>query len=385
MSVASVSASNQDQDEVISPEPDVDVDDGFDDGNGANSDTGGDDDYDDRPAPRRRKRPCPSSAVISASVRHRVRNAASNECWLCGLNGRHVAHILGKADIALVCDPRPPPHRPQTKTNRSQFQTYKAQGLLHMPTIHAIDNLIYLCAGCHDGFDERVPVWAFLPVDLDTIITTEVDFHRARDTAAANGTLLRRPPPTIIPNLPYARYQIRPKAIFDHVFLDRPIRNWIGSPIAVILRSVGIAAGQTRLPATVGGLPGDVSLKLQHLLHLFATPPPEPTPVAPVPRPLRVVSTTPVSDKQRRNIPSRRIPRSGPSQHPQVRPSETDSTSNPDTKRKKVAATSGTVRQGEVRRRRRGNGGVRFGAHMTADMIRGWYVTTQVKGMNNSS
>lgn len=254
-----------------------------------------------------------------------------------------------------------------------------------MHTIHAIDNLIYLCAGCHHCFDERVPAWAFLPVDLDTITTTEVDFHRARDAAAANGVVLRRPTLTTIPNLRYARYQIRPKRIFDHVFLDVPTKNWIGSPTAVILRSVRTAAGQTRLPAAVGGLPADVSLKLQHLLHLYATPPPEVQNVSLIPRPLGVVATAPVGDRKRRKIPHRRT--TSP-QHPPAHPSEEDSSSNQDTKRKKVTATnspvSNPVWQREVRRRRRGNGTMMFGPHMTADMLSGLFAATQVKGIRNS-
>lgn len=73
----------------------------------------------------------------------------------------------------------------------------------------------------------------------------------------------------------------------------------MGGPTAVILRSVGIAAGQTRLPVAVGGLPTDVSLKLRHLLHLYATPPPEVQNISLILRPLRVVAMTPVDDKKR--------------------------------------------------------------------------------------
>ncbi|KAL0640660.1 hypothetical protein Q9L58_000330 [Maublancomyces gigas] len=355
MSASPASISDRDDDDFVS-EPEDDTE---------SVDPNGDDN-DDPPPSRGRKRLCPSSTVISTSVRNLVRGAASGECWLCGLTGCHVAHILGKADIAL-------------------FQTYKAQGLFNMHAIHAIDNLIYFCAGCHHCFDERVPAWAFLPVDLDTIITTEVDFHRARDAAAANGVVLRRPTLTTIPNLPYARYQTRPKRIFDHVFLDVPTKNWIGSPTAVILRNVRIAAGQTRLPAAVGGLPADVSLKLQHLLHLYATPPPEVQNVSLIPRPLGVVATASVGDKKRRKIPHRRTTSS---QHPPAHPSEEDSSSNQDTKRKKIAATnspvSNPVWQREVRRRRRGNGTMMFGPHMTADMLSGLFAATQVKGIRNS-
>lgn len=67
-----------------------------------------------------------------------------------------------------------------------------------------------------------------------------------------------------------------------------------------------------------------------------------------------------------RKIAHRRTTRSGPSQYPQTYPAEADSSSNPDTKWKKAAATNSTVRHGEVRRRRRGNRGIKFGAHMTA-------------------
>lgn len=243
-----------------------------------------------------------------------------------------------------------------------------------MPTIHAVDNLIFLCAGCHDGFDERVPVWAFLPVDLDAFITAEIAFQHARDTAAATGVLLRRPAPSTVPELPYARYQIRPKFIFTHVFLDNPIKTWVGSPIAVILRSASIVSGQERLPVAIGGLPADVALKLQQLLHLYAAPPPDAQGAAPIPRPLRVVAANPDSV----NTPNRPIATSGPSQHP---PSEAETV----TKGGKAAAARTAVRRRNARRRRRDDEYMAFGAHMTADMIRGWYVATRPSGTDSSA
>lgn len=146
-----------------------------------------------------------------------------------------------------------------------------------MTNLHTFENLMYLCAGCHSGFDERVPVWAFLPVDLDSFITTEEDFQHRRQEAANAGRLLRRPgPPKRTPNIPYRRYQIREGHLFTSVFSNVPVKNWAGSPIAAILRSASIVSGQARLdPVEKCGLPLDVATKFQRLLLLYGNPEPK--------------------------------------------------------------------------------------------------------------
>lgn len=50
----------------------------------------------DYPPPKRRKRLYIPSSIV---------NLASSECWLCGLAGKHVAHVIGTADKHLVSPP----------------------------------------------------------------------------------------------------------------------------------------------------------------------------------------------------------------------------------------------------------------------------------------
>lgn len=114
-------------------------------------------------------------------------------------------------------------------------------------------------------------MWAFLPVDLDSFIAAEEDFQRRRQEAADARHLLPRPgPPKRVPNIPYARYQIREEHLFTSIFLNHPIKNWAGSPIAAIVRSASIVSGQERLDADEKcGLPFDVARKFQYLLLLY--------------------------------------------------------------------------------------------------------------------
>lgn len=146
-----------------------------------------------------------------------------------------------------------------------------------MDSLHVIDNLILLCPGCHASFDERVPIWAFLPVDLGAFITREEAFQARRRSFANEGHFLRRPDPCEgkTPNLQYRRYQIRLGHLLPGVFA-KPVKSWHGNPIAAILRSQSIVSGITRLdPDTQCGLPDDVALQLQKLLFLYATPAPK--------------------------------------------------------------------------------------------------------------
>lgn len=106
MSAEAASPTGIDHDESLTPKPNDDAlvisEEDSESEDPENDDD--DDHYQEEPAPPppRKRRRCPSSAVLSASVKLRVREAASYECWLCGLNGRHVAHVVGKADIVLV-------------------------------------------------------------------------------------------------------------------------------------------------------------------------------------------------------------------------------------------------------------------------------------------
>lgn len=146
-----------------------------------------------------------------------------------------------------------------------------------MDNLHVIENLILLCPGCHGSFDERVPIWAFLPADLDTFIRREEAFHAQRLSYAAAGQPLARPDLCSgkTPNLQYRRYQIRLGHLLPGVFAE-PVKYWLGNPIATILRSQSIVSGITRLdPDTQCGLPDDVAKKLQHLLFLYSTPAPK--------------------------------------------------------------------------------------------------------------
>lgn len=146
-----------------------------------------------------------------------------------------------------------------------------------MDSLHVIENLILLCPGCHGSFDERVPIWAFLPVDLGSFIKREESFQHRRKYYADHGELFQRPDPwdDRTPNLPYRRYQIRLGHLLPGVFAQ-PVKSWHGNPIAAILRSQSIVSGITRLdPDTQCGLPDDVALQLQRLLFLYSLPVPK--------------------------------------------------------------------------------------------------------------
>lgn len=145
-----------------------------------------------------------------------------------------------------------------------------------MDSPNELQNLMFLCAGCHHGFHSRVPIWAFLPVDLDGFVVQEKAFHQARAHSASLGVPLCRPNPwNGKSSLQYGRYQIQPDYLPDAKFLAQPIKRWHGNPVVAILRSAGVIAGIPRLdPLTKGGLPEDVAHKLQELLLLYGVPPP---------------------------------------------------------------------------------------------------------------
>lgn len=146
-----------------------------------------------------------------------------------------------------------------------------------MDSLHSLENLIYLCYGCHGAFDERIPAWAFLPTPLTPFLTAELTFHAARSAAAASGVVLPRPPPEPNPTpLVYARYQIRRGHVFTQVFRKKPTRTWAGNPVAAIIRSASVLMGVQRLdPVRRCGIPDEVAETLQKLLWLYATPPPK--------------------------------------------------------------------------------------------------------------
>lgn len=50
---------------------------------------------------KRRKR-CASSTAVSVSVRARVIRTGGEKCWLCGMIGKHVAHVIAKSDRVMV-------------------------------------------------------------------------------------------------------------------------------------------------------------------------------------------------------------------------------------------------------------------------------------------
>lgn len=58
------------------------------------------------PARKRQRASCLSSAVVPAAVKRQVVNQANKRCWLCGQFGKHVAHVIAKADTILVSIPR---------------------------------------------------------------------------------------------------------------------------------------------------------------------------------------------------------------------------------------------------------------------------------------
>lgn len=135
-----------------------------------------------------------------------------------------------------------------------------------------MQNLMHLCGGCHSCFDARVPVWAFLPLNLSDFIARELEFQQNRTSAASRGIALPRPDPCEgkITNLLYGRYMIRDGYIATHPFVAQPTKRWRGNPLTAILRSASILAGVQRLdPRTKGGIPDDVARNFHRLLYLY--------------------------------------------------------------------------------------------------------------------
>lgn len=54
------------------------------------------------------------------------------------------------------------------------------------------NNLMLLCRGCSTGFDQRVPIWVFLPSDLDAFIAEELEFQVTRNACAQRGWQVER-------------------------------------------------------------------------------------------------------------------------------------------------------------------------------------------------
>lgn len=103
-----------------------------------------------------------------------VRIRENHKCWLCGSHGVHTAHVVARADAILL-------------------SSYIAQGLLPLDFgFHGLPNLMLLCAGCHHNFDVRIPIWTFLPSDLQGFVDSEREFHRLRAIAASSGIILQR-------------------------------------------------------------------------------------------------------------------------------------------------------------------------------------------------
>lgn len=55
----------------------------------------------------KRRKACPSSTAVSVSVKARVLRNYGEKCWLCGMVGKHVAHVIAKSDRVLVSNPIP--------------------------------------------------------------------------------------------------------------------------------------------------------------------------------------------------------------------------------------------------------------------------------------
>lgn len=74
-----------------------------------------------------------------------------------------------------------------------KFEAYCKQGVLTMsdPQRDA-NNFMLLCSGCSTNFDQRVPIWVFLPADLDTLIQEELEFHLTRKEYAEQGWEVER-------------------------------------------------------------------------------------------------------------------------------------------------------------------------------------------------
>lgn len=67
----------------------------------------------------------------------------------------------------------------------------------------------------------------------------------------------------------YMGYQIRSGYLFPGIFTGILAKPWPGSPLAAIVRTARVGAGNERVPVEEGGLPTDVTLKLQRLLLLY--------------------------------------------------------------------------------------------------------------------
>ncbi|KAL0630730.1 hypothetical protein Q9L58_010419 [Maublancomyces gigas] len=193
-----------------------------------------------------------SSTNISSATRNRVIASTGSLCWLCGVPGRHVAHVVPRSDQLI-------------------FNDLHASNLLTFPNLHSYRNLLYLCPNCHTGYDDRVPEWAFLPTDMDPFLAAEQAYHDLRRACFPIPIARPDPPNTGL----YTRYQIRRGMVLRRTFRERPTEEWWGSSVAAITRSASALCGIKRLSVTECGIPDAVAMKVQRLLLLYGAPDPE--------------------------------------------------------------------------------------------------------------
>lgn len=91
----------------------------------------------------------------------------------------------------------PEPSRSFTDVGPNWSSNSQGQaGLLHTNNIKELQNLIYLCGGCHHAFDTRLPIWSSVPVAFGHFIAQESALHQARAHTVSIGDSAIPPAPT---------------------------------------------------------------------------------------------------------------------------------------------------------------------------------------------
>lgn len=152
-------------------------------------------------------------------------------------------------------------------TSVFKYEFYRELGLFaKWSHVNSIDNLIYLCGGCHKNFDEKVPEWIFLPENLSEFLDDEEKFQENRKSNRKS----RRTPPKRM-HRRYIRYQIHERDSSARAIKLTKAKDWLGNPIAAIVRSLACIASMRLNPDSQEGLPEDVAAMAHRLLFLYGT------------------------------------------------------------------------------------------------------------------
>jgi len=169
----------------------------------------------------------------------------------------------------------------------NKFISFQEMGVIPPTLTHLAhaDNLIPLCATCHECFDGDRPYWAMLPTEdiIDLFIDHERNDYIRREAAARRGLQQQRSLPVIIDEVLYVPYFLH-ESIAEGLQPGNWPKAWGGAPAMAILKAAVASntpcPSQTiRTPLGVDvrlGIPGEIRTKVTELVVLWSRPDPEP-------------------------------------------------------------------------------------------------------------